>query len=313
MPSLYTIGDEKTKANMEDDIPVVIAQVQSPPPRKRSVKKYVILSVTILLAALIILAAILIGMYFFTKAQMEIVKYSLKFDKNTNQDVTSDPNENIVQYQMQNPGQKAWIVNDFNKDIQVVKIQTDTQTNCYVSALNRTRAMEPSKITGPETKEVNKAATLTYVTSGSPISDTSFLAKAAQDICKGVSTYWLYPHCSDNSANGPSNIMPSPTTMPLVPATTRQAPVDNSPWYVYWYYPYNANISAYCVTGCCKTVCACSIDYYWVYSSGSLYCTWVASNCPGYGIRENPISQSCTDGPTGLDCPNFAPARLPDC
>jgi len=174
--------------------------------------------------------------------------------------------------------------------------------------------MDLLKITRPEIKEVNKAATLTYVTSGSPISDTSFLAKAARDMCKGVSTYWLYPHCTDSSNKAPPN-MPNTATMPpnSFPTTARPKPVDNSPWYIYWYYPYNANISAYCVTGCCKTVCACQIDYYWFYSSGSLYCTWVASNCPDYGIQENPISQSCTDGPTGLDCPNFTPAALPNC
>lgn len=309
MPTLYTAGDGKTRI---DDLPVVITQVEAPP-RKRSVKKYVIASATIILVAAIILAAILIGMHFFTEAQKEIVRYSLKLDKNTNQDVTSDPNTMIVEYQMQNPGQNAWVVNDFSKDIQVVKIQTAFQTNCYVSALNRTRAQDPSKITGPDTTEVNKAATLTYVTSGSPIIDTSFLAKAARDLCSGIKTYWLYPHCSDNSGS-PSNKPPYDTYAPSTVSTpSSNGIVDNSPWYIYWQDPYNANVSAACVTGCCKTVCACSIDYYWMYSAGSLYCTWVASSCPAYGITENPVSQGCTDGPTGLDCPNFAPATLPNC
>jgi len=62
-------------------------------------------------------------------------------------------------------------------------------------------------------QEVNKAATLTYVTSGSPIIDTSFLAKAARDLCSGIKTYWLYPHCSDNSGS-PSNKPPYDTYAP---------------------------------------------------------------------------------------------------
>lgn len=42
-------------------------------------------------------------------------QYSLEFDRNAKQDVTSDPNKNIVEYQIQNAGQKTWVVNDFNK------------------------------------------------------------------------------------------------------------------------------------------------------------------------------------------------------
>lgn len=39
----------------------------------------------------------------------------MDFDKNTKQHVTSDPNLNVVQYKIQNTGQKTWVVNDFNK------------------------------------------------------------------------------------------------------------------------------------------------------------------------------------------------------
>lgn len=317
MPGFPTF-DEKKAEDPIDAPRIVIAQVgASTAPKTDKRRKYIIISVSIILAALIILAAILIGFYMFTEAQKELVKYSLEFDRNSKQDVTSDPNKNIVEYQIQNAGQKTWVVNDFNKDIQMVKIQTATQTNCYLSALNRTNTRDPTQITGPDTKEINKASTLTYVTSGSPISDISFLAKDARDLCKGISTYWLYPKCTDGAAQqvppgSYSTMMPKTTPLPM--DTTGTGPVeDNSPWYVYWSYPYNANATVFCVTGCCKTVCACGISYFWYYSHGGLYCTWVASSCPTYGVYSNPVSQACTDGPKGLTCPNYSPAALPSC
>ena len=42
-------------------------------------------------------------------------QYTMKFDDNSKQDVTSDPNENVVQYHVSNPSHDAWVVNDFNR------------------------------------------------------------------------------------------------------------------------------------------------------------------------------------------------------
>ena len=36
-------------------------------------------------------------------------------NQDTKQDVTSDPNENVVTYHVTKPGQDAYIVDDFNK------------------------------------------------------------------------------------------------------------------------------------------------------------------------------------------------------
>src|SRR6218665_56338 len=42
-------------------------------------------------------------------------QYTMQFGDNSKQDVTSDPNENVVQYHVSNPSHDAWIVNDFNR------------------------------------------------------------------------------------------------------------------------------------------------------------------------------------------------------
>jgi len=44
-----------------------------------------------------------------------VKQYTLKLSENMKQDVTSDPNENVVQYHISNPGHETWIVNDFGK------------------------------------------------------------------------------------------------------------------------------------------------------------------------------------------------------
>lgn len=44
-------------------------------------------------------------------------------------------------------------------------------------------------------KKRNDSNTVTYRASNSPISDISFLSKAARDKCQGISTYWMYRSC----------------------------------------------------------------------------------------------------------------------
>src|SRR5688572_4456927 len=41
---------------------------------------------------------------------------------NAKQEVTSDPNTNIVQYRVSNPGQETLIINDFNKVIVIFSL-----------------------------------------------------------------------------------------------------------------------------------------------------------------------------------------------
>lgn len=304
------------------DSPTVVFAETTSAASPRKTKKYVIIAVSAVLSAAIVLAAILVGMYFFTEAQKEIVKYSMTFSNNVKQDVTADPNENVVQYHMSTPQQETWIVNDFNKDIQLVKIQTDRETNCYISALNRSAATDPSKVAKPQSSAIKESSSLVYKTSGTPISDTSFLSKKARDMCKGVSVYWVYPQCLDkehavtnatdglsrkkraSSQWGSENVWrPGLDTADVYAREKREAP-----YYDLWYT--NGNV---CVGGCCAYICACQIQYYWnVYSDGSIACTWYVYDCNG-----NPTSYvyayGCYNGPSGLRCPNRYPATWSQC
>jgi len=190
------------KATTEPTIIFSQNEVLSPvvPPKSRPYRKYVIAAVIGVVVAAIVLTAILVGMYLFTEGQKDILKFSYTRDGNVKEEVTSDPNTNIVQYHVTDPAYEMWVVNDFNRDIQVMKIKAESGTNCYVAPLNRTMATDPSKVSAPSNikatlKTQNATYTVKYSVSNSPIPDTSFLSKAAKDTCQGISAYWVYPSC----------------------------------------------------------------------------------------------------------------------
>jgi hypothetical protein len=180
---------------------------ESKPARKGPQTKYIAMAVAAVLIVGLVILGIILGVYFFTQAQKEIVKFSFQFkgshNNDINQDVESDANDNVVAYHVTQEGYDAWIVNDFNKGIQVIKIAVeDAGTNCFVTPLNVSEAMDPSKIkdassmTGKGGKKGSPS--LPYQIEHTPVADRSFLTKKAVDLCSGVSLYWANKKCMDS-------------------------------------------------------------------------------------------------------------------
>jgi len=224
-------------------------------------RKHVLIAVSAVLVAGLIIAGILIGMHIFAQEQKDIVQFSLQFkgsdNSQTNQTVISDPNDNVVIYHISKVGQDVDVVDDFNKDLQIVKVTRSDGTNCYVAPLNRTLAMDPSSITGPDsmTGAGGSAGSQTYLLSNTPIADRSFLTKKAADMCQGVSLYWAYRHCGQS-----------------VDGQNMTSPADNSRqkrtvYYAGTYYGLPG------LNGCCYSYWACKVTIYeTVYSNGVHYC-----------------------------------------
>jgi hypothetical protein len=170
-------------------------------------KKHVLIGVSLVVVAGLVLAAILIGMHMFSQTQKDIIQFSLNFKSKTDgedmkQDVEADPNDNVVKFHVNKNGQDVTIVNDFNRDIQVVRLETAESTNCYVSPLNRTAAMDPSQINDLQTKSGERERKQELFTvSNTPVADRSFLPKKAADMCQGVSVYWAYRSCQGQQAD----------------------------------------------------------------------------------------------------------------
>jgi len=217
-------------------------------------KKHVLIGVGLVILVGLIIAGILVGMHIFAEAQKDIVKYSLNFKsdsdgKNVKQDVVADPNDNSVMYHITKDGKGVDVVNDFNRDLQVVRMEYEGSTNCYVSALNRSAALDLSKITGPENDIISGNASSGYATkftvSSNPISDRSFLPKKALNMCKDTAVYWAYRSCNNPNENKPNT-----------DAVSRQRR---------WA----------CLSGCGWQVCSCNVllhRYYDVY--GTYHCDY---------------------------------------
>jgi len=228
---------------------------------KRVQKKHVLITVGLVVLAGLIIAGILIGMHIFAEAQKEIVKFSLNFKSSTDgkdvkQEVESDPNDNVVMYHVTKNGKEVYVVNDFNRDMQVVKMEMDYGTNCFISALNRSAAVDPSNINGLQTRSNDKSSLEIFSVSSSPIADRSFLPKKALDMCSGVSVYWAYRGCNNQK------------TETSYVNTTSPNDRDRRALYVAGTYH-----GLPCLNGCCWTVCSCRVQmtetatgcqvYYW--------------------------------------------------
>jgi len=238
--------------------------VTSGEPGKQGIqKKHVLIVVGLVLLAGLIIAGILIGMHIFAQAQKDIIKFSLEFKsttdgQNVKQDVESDPNDNVVMYHVVKDGKDVYIVNDFNRDMQVVKMEMGYTTNCFISALNRSAAVDPSNINGLQTGSNDKTSTEIFSVSSSPISDRSFLPKKALAMCSGVSVYWAYRGCKNQRTD----------TSAL--NNTDANGNDRNRRAVYYAGTYQGMP---CLNGCCYTLCACQVQvtetatgcqfYYW--------------------------------------------------
>jgi len=245
-------------------------------------KHVVIIVVGLIILAGLIIAGILVGIHITKEAEKEIAKFQLDFKSTTDgkdvkQDVVSDPNDNVVMFHVTKDGKDAYIVNDFNRDMQVVKMEMEFGTNCYISALNRSASMDPSQLNSPDLKTKsdggrNSISTI-YIMSSHPVSDRSFLPKKAQEMCKDVSVYWAYRGCNAPSTNG-TDEMKMRQRRDIYYAGTWNG------------YP--------CYNGCCYTVCSCEgriVEY----SNGySVYCEYFVSNsCPYTSFRQNTPGLNC--------------------
>jgi len=239
-------------------------------------KKHVLVLVGLVVLAGLVVAGVLVGVHIFAEAQKEIVKFSLNFKsgsdgKDVKQDVVSDPNDNVVMYHITKDGKSIDIVNDFNREIQIVKMESDYGTNCYISALNRSAAMDPSQITGPDSdanSKKNTGGATVFTISSSPVSDRSFLPKKALDMCKSVSVYWAYRTCNKQNVDE-SNMN---NTMSDDDESRQRRAIYNAGSYA----------GLPCLNGCCYTMCSCSLRIVEVRVGTQLTCYYYNYCSSGY-------------------------------
>ena len=206
-PTTIVSKDMATIPAAEGSTYIITAAAERDDASKKSsvTKRHVLYAVSAVIVIAIILVAILVGVHMFTVSQKEITKFALQFkgrnNEDINQEVQSDPNDNVVQYHVTKEGQDAYIVNDFNRGMQITKITENGKSTCYVTALNRSAVEDPSVITGSSNVTMEKAD-YTYTILDDPVADRSFLTKKAMDLCKDVPLHWIVKRCdAENEAD----------------------------------------------------------------------------------------------------------------
>lgn len=234
--------------------------------KSRLTRKHVLIAIVSLIVTALVVVGVVLSVHIYTDSSVEVLKYQLKMKDKDNHDVEQDvsTDANAVQYHVVKEGVEAWILQDFDKDIELSKVITDNGVSCYLAALNRSNAEEPSTIpsTAPTPGDDTPSTQLIYTVSETPVKDISFLGKRANKLCSNIPTYWMVPSCGDAVETLPSNTTEDEADDD--DGRSKRATVCGS----YRRYP--------CVCGCCWRVCGvfASSRYTWYYSRGRYYCTY---------------------------------------
>jgi len=164
-------------------------------------KKHGLIAVVTLLVVGLAVTCVLVAIRLYTDGQTEIVKYSMTYkdshDKTINQTVSVA--ENSIIYHVVQDGIDAWIVRDFDKNIQVIKAKnSDGSVACYVTPLNRSMTDTPDSVptTAPLANRTSMSETVKYSVLMDPINDINFLGTRASDMCYNIPTYWQIRDCN---------------------------------------------------------------------------------------------------------------------
>jgi cell division protein FtsL len=267
-----TMADEKHSTTADQPTAdYVIATVQQPTTaattsKSRLTRKHVLIAVVSLTVTALVVTCVLVAVRMYTDNNIDILKYKMTMkdqnNENVTQDVSADANANIIQYHVVKDGIEAWILQDFDKNIQVSKVLTESSVGCYVIPLNRSLAADPNSIpsTTPKTDSKTPSVQLVYKVSENPISDITFLGRRPTDLCKNIPTYWMEPSCEDDQSVPPS------TTTPATNGGGRQKRASIC-----------ATCGGYsCACGCCGLVCGlfATSTYYYYYSNGYWICVY---------------------------------------
>lgn len=233
------------------------------PTKSRFGKRNILIAVVCLLTTGLLVTAVLVGIRLFTDSNMEIAKYSLQAN-GVSQNVSVD--NNVVSYHVVKNGVEAWIVQDFDKELQVTKVLIDGHMSCYVTALNRTMASDASSVPdiAPHVDASAPTGSMLYQVVQQQIADISFLGKKASTMCQNIPTYHAIPDCG-KSAGDPSGLMVHNATSAdhRSKRTPRFCATCNLP-------------NCECACGCCGVVCGifASNTCIYYYSGGTWWCTY---------------------------------------
>lgn len=129
----------------------------------------------------------------------DLFKMTMQFrgvdDIDVEQHVTSTTSDNYVIYHVIKPHESAWIVDDFERSLQLMKIVSEEESVCYVTYLNRTLSTPPEAYGSqkPASDVERKRFQTTFYVDEVLIDDVAQLGTRAVSLCADTPTFWIHP------------------------------------------------------------------------------------------------------------------------
>lgn len=255
------MSDEK-QSTSEPTVVFSTSEASGAKLKSRLTKKHVLIAIVSLLITGLVVTAVLVGIRIFTDSNLEVLKYTMKAN-GISQNVSTS--ENSVIFHVTRDNLDAWIVQNFDTGLQVTKVLADGKTTCYVTALNRSVAAEPSAIpsTAPADNADSQSNGAVYEVLPDPVPDLAFLGKKASTMCQNIPTYHAVPDCGKAAKNDASSLQ---NTTSIADHRGKRTPQPGCA-------RYNGQ---YCSCGCCAVVCGQFTSWtiiYWRDSYG-WHCTF---------------------------------------
>ncbi|KAI0222888.1 hypothetical protein LSAT2_025853 [Lamellibrachia satsuma] len=167
--------------------------------------KHVFVAVTCIVVVVVLVAGLIGAAYVFKSAAKDIAKFHLKAkDKDgepIDEDVETDTTNNVVTYHLMTPLGEHWVLNDFNKDITLHKINSNGNTACFVTPLNQSEADPETVRANMKDNGIRNTESAIFQVTEAAIKKPAFLGKTINNMCSGASIYWLSPKCGGNSTD----------------------------------------------------------------------------------------------------------------
>lgn len=190
----------------------------------------------------------------------DMIKMSMRFrgfdDIDTEQHVTCATSEKYVMYHVTKQTETAWILDDFQRSLQIMKISTAEGSICYVTHLNLTKSTSPDAYglqlfsdDGAAVGEQTRFQT-TFVADEMQLDDVSHLGTQAQNLCADTPVFWIRP---------------------VTVITASSATSDT-------HHRDKRNVKK-CMSSCCMLVCCCNQRYLQWQTAQKINCHNVCHGC----------------------------------
>lgn len=179
----------------------------------------------------------------------DYVKFSTSFKGYSghlvDQKVISSSIDNIIEYYITaSPTKRVTIIDDFNQDIQIMKVTTPQDEVCYVSKLKRDSYVRPADVIfGLKTDKDHVSQV--YEASSAPLNDMTVLGVRGRDLCESVPVFWIYPVSETDNLISMANFTADSVSSSSSSIGSRQ----------------KRNIRQ-CHTSCCWLTCCCNVKHF---------------------------------------------------